>query len=237
VIDTEERETVHSKEMLPAIKQFLVEIAEEILSQNELEHLYPLELLKAADERGTYPKNELIRNISELYEDKWIIPDEKLTKNLVLSVLDHKRVYNFIIENPGCDTLDIMKALDISFRYALKNLEILFKFRFIRARKYSQFFLYFPFEMNEEEDIVYCLGRNLTTRQIMRYLYKHQRAATTSEIAKALNKREITVQRKLTRLAQAQIVSIIQKGLLVKYKYNKDKIANLKVLLKKYKKN
>jgi predicted transcriptional regulator len=75
------------------------------------------------------------------------------------------------------------------------------------------------------------LGRNLTTRQIIQYLCDVRTPTTTHDIAKAINKTEITVQRKLTRLAQAHIVLIVDEGLIAKYKLNKEKSDALNTLL------
>ena len=90
--------------------------------------------------------------------------------------------------------------------------------------------------MKEEEDIVYCLARNLTTRQIMLCLLEHKLPMTNHEIASKLKKTEITVQRKLTRLVQAQIVCVVDEGLIAKYRLNKENCPALEKLLDMYKK-
>lgn len=237
MMSSEERNLVQSKDELTEIQRFIVDVAEELLTKEKLERLYPLELLEITKKRGNYPENELFQNITTLYEGKWIIPDENLTKNLVLSIENYRRVYQFVVENPGSDTLDVMNGLGVSFRFALKSLETLFKFRFIRAHKYSQYFLYFPSYMDEEGDKIYCLARNATIRQILHYLMNHRTAATTYEIAQAINRTEITVLRKLTRLALAQLVSISDDGLITKYKLNKDNINGLEQILEMYDKH
>lgn len=237
MIGTEKKKLLQLKEELCEIKQFLLKTAEEMIVEKKNIGLYPLDLLELAKERSKYDESELFENITELYEAKWIVPGENITRNLVLDELDHQRVYAFIIKHPGCDTLDVMKELNISFRYALKNLETLFKFSFIRARKYSQFFLYFPSYISEEEDMIYCLSRNTITRRIIKYLFERKTAATAHEIAKAIRIGEINVLRKLTRLSQARIVSISAEGLITKYKFNKDQKNGFANILTTYKKS
>ncbi len=231
MIGTEKKKLIQSEEKLSDIQKYLLKLAEKLIVEEYKENLYPLDLLEIAKGGKKYPENDLFKSITELYELKWIVPGESLTKNHVLDSLDHQKVYQFILSHPGCDTLDVMTGLNISFRYALKNLETLFKFRFIRARKFSQFFLYFPFFMAEEDDMIYCLARNLTTRQIMRYLLETRTAATTFEIARAIKKTEINVQRKLTRLAHAQIISIVDDGIITKYKIDRTKKNGSKLVL------
>ena len=90
--------------------------------------------------------------------------------------------------------------------------------------------------MAEEDDMIYCLARNSTTRQIMRFMFEHKTAVTTFEIARAIKKAEINVQRKLTRLAHAHIVSIVDNGLITKYKINKAQKNGFDAILEGYKK-
>ena len=231
VIGTERKKLTKLKGKLNNVQQFSLKVAEELIIEQQKEDLYPMDLFEIVKKRTDFPEQDLFQGITELYEAKWIVPGESFTKDHVLDVLDHQKVYQFILSHPGCDTLDVMNGLNISFRYALKNLETLFKFRFIRARKYSQFFLYFPFFMSEEEDMIYCLARNLTTRQIMRFLFEHKTAVTTFEIARAIKKAEINVQRKLTRLAHAQLISIIDDRLITKYRINRNQKIGFKTVL------
>ncbi len=90
--------------------------------------------------------------------------------------------------------------------------------------------------MSEEEDMIYCLARNTITRRIIRYLFERRTAATSFEIAKALKVGEINVLRKITRLTQAGIVSIVDEGLLTKYKFNKPKTNGVEKIFEIYEK-
>jgi len=235
VTNINNRYPILPKEELNEIQTFLLELAEELLVKKKKRNLYPLELLEAAKERSNYPESELFQNIMELYKAKWIVPGESLLKKQVLNTLRHRDIYYYIIENPGCDTLNIMRDLNISFRYALRNLETLFIFGFIRARKYSQYFLYFPYFMKEEEDMLYCVTRNKTVREILRFLLEKKVPMNVYEIAQALNKKEITIQRKLPRLVQYQFISLVQVGMRSKYTINKLDNEKFRKILKRYK--
>lgn len=224
-----------SKEELTEIQRFLLEIAEEQIVQKKNLYLYPLDLLKIAKAKIDLSEIELFRNITELYEAKWIIPGKEQLKDHVLDSLKHREIYNYVIQNPGCDTADIMRDLSISFRFALKNLETLFIFGFVRARKYSQYFLYFPFNMSEEGDMLYCVTRSRINRQILKYLVEQKKPVNVIEIANALKIQEITIQRKVTRLVHHQIVSPVDIGLLLKIKINKLDIDRFQEVLSRYK--
>jgi predicted transcriptional regulator len=194
VIGSKNNNPVPSKEDLNELQRSILEIAEDQIVQKKNLHLYPLQLL-------------------EIAKDKI----ELQLKDHVFESLNHREVYYYIVKHPGCDTSDIMRDLKISFRFALKNLETLFIFGFIRARKYSQYFLYFPLNMPEEEDMLYCLTRSRLIRKVLKFLAKQKVPVNVYEIAQALNKKEISIQRKLTRLVQQQMVVMVQVGLRPKY--------------------
>lgn len=225
------------KENLNEIKKFVLRVVDNLIAEEKLDQLYPLELYLIAKNQSDYDESDLFTNISELFEDKWVIPGERMTKDAVLKILEHKQVYKYILRNPGCETLQIMKELNISFRYALKNLETLFKFGFIRARKYSQYFLYFPFSMSEEEDLIYCLARNGTNRKILEYLGEKIDVATVEELAKVTNTRESAILRKLKRLAEAHLILYSQDKNTVKANLNKVDLNVFQKILDKYKRN
>lgn len=202
------RESASTEELDPT-KQYLLNIAKDALKNKKVDLLYPFVLLDIAKKNKKYSELELFQSISELYDEKWIIPGEQVTKDKVLETLDHLKIYNYIKEHLGCDTLDIMIGLRINFRWALKNLETLFKFGFIRARVYSQYYLYYPIESPEELDLVYRLSRNTINRRIMKYFAERNTAITVAELIQALEMEEGTILRKINRLVQADIISQI----------------------------
>ena len=223
------------KENLNEIKKFVLRVVDDLIAEEKLDQLYPLELYCITKNQSDFGESELFTNISELFEDKWIIPGEKMTKDGVLKILEHDQIYKYIIENPGCDTSHIMRDLGISFRYALKNLETLFKFGFIRARKYSQYFLYFPFSMPEEEDLLYCLARRGTNRKILKYLVEKNDVATVEEIAKAIYTRKSAVVRYLGQLTEANLVLYIQDKNKIKANLKEIDLDAFEKLLDRYK--
>jgi hypothetical protein len=188
-------------------KQYLLCIAKNLLISQKRNQLYPLDLFAIAKTEQKYSEIELFQSVSELYDEKWIVPGEKITKDKVLENSDCSNIYNFIKEHSGCDTLDIMNGLKISFRRSLRNLEILFKFGFIRARVYSQYYLYFPIESPEELDIVYRLSRNKTIAKILRYFLEQDSPLTVLELSQVLNKPNDFIELKIKRLVQAGILS------------------------------
>ncbi len=209
MISTKIDSPLPSKEDLNEIQQFLLNIAEDLIVRKKEINLYPLDLLEIAKEQSDYPELELFQNITELYRSKWIVPGESQLKDQVLEKLSHEEVYYYIINHPGVDTADVMRELNISFRYALKNLETLFIFGFIRARKYSQYFLYFPSYISENEDMLYCLTRKKVARQILKFLIQKRQPATESEIIRKLGRNEFAVRRKLKKLVDFNVLELV----------------------------
>jgi predicted transcriptional regulator len=187
-------------------KQYLLDIAKNILIKQKSQ-LYPLDLFTIAKTEQKYPEMELFQSVSELYDEKWIVPGENITKDKVLESSDCLNIYNFVSVNPGCDTLDIMSGLKISFRRALRNLEVLFKFGFIRARVFSQYYLYYLTSSPEQLDLVYRLSRKKTTAKILRVFLEKEGLFTISELARAINKSSDFIHQKFNRLVQAGILS------------------------------
>jgi predicted transcriptional regulator len=188
-------------------KQYLLDIAKNILLKQKGSQLYPLDLFTIAKTEQRYPESELFQSVSELYDEKWIVPGETITKDKVLEGSDCSNIYDFVKRNPGCDTLDIMNGLKISFRRALKNLEILFKFGFIRARVFSQYYLYYQVDSPEELDVVYRLSRNKTVIKILKFMLEKKTPCTILEVAGAINKPSETIQQKFNRLVQEGVLS------------------------------
>ncbi|MFX1296678.1 MAG: hypothetical protein ACFFD2_17705 [Promethearchaeota archaeon] len=223
-----------SKEDLSEIQQILLDIAEEQIVRKKKLNLYPLDLFKIAKEKTDLPEIELFQNITDLYRLKWIVPGEGHLKDHVFDSIENREIYNYIVKNPGCDIGEILIDLNISFSFALKNLETLFIFGFIRARKYSQYLLYFLNKMPEEKDMIYFLTRNRISRRILKYLMAQKKPVNVFEIAQALGKKEIIIQRKLTRFLQYQIISRVQVKPQPKFKIKGlDKVA-FKHILRRY---
>lgn len=192
-------------------KQYLLEIAKNIFINQKKSQLYPLDLFTIAKTEQRYPEMELFQSVSELYDEKWIVPGENITKDKVLESSNCADIFYFVREHPGCDTLDIMSKLKISFRRALKNLEVLFKFGFIRARVFSQYYLYYLMESPEQLDLVYRLSRKKTTAKILRVFLEKEAPFTVLELARVINKSDDFIQRKFDRLVQAGILSPVAK--------------------------
>jgi len=235
VCDVKLRREAPSTEELNQTKQYLLDIAKEVLMNKKVDHLYPFELFDIAKRKKKFAELELFQSISELYDEKWIVPGERVTKDKVLEILGHLKVYNYINEHLGCDTLDIMIGLRINFRWALKNLETLFKFGFIRARVYSQYYLYYPSESPEELDLVYRLSRNIITRRIMKYFAERNTAITVAELTQALEIEEGTIVRKLNRLVQADIISQIPDEIPLQYEIKLSDPERFREALESYK--
>ncbi len=70
MFELEKRKLLQEKENLSEIKQFILEIAEELIVKRKNIGLYPLDLLEIAKKNGAYEETELFRNITELYEAK-----------------------------------------------------------------------------------------------------------------------------------------------------------------------
>ena len=210
-------------------KQYLLDIAKNLLLNQKRSQLYPLDLFTIAKTEQKYPESELFQSVSELYDEKWIVPGENITKDKVLENSDVVKVYDFVIGNPGCDTLDIMSGLKISFRRALRNLEVLFKFGFVRARVFSQYYLYYQMASPEEFDIIFRLSRNKTNAKILKYLLEKETPSTVLEVAGAIQKPSELVQQKFTRLVQEGVLSQVPNDL-TKYQLNITKKEYHKIL-------
>ena len=93
-----------------------------------------------------------LRGIEEvlrsLVNKNLIVEGSKLTKNDILENKKRKKIYDFIVKNPGNYFNRIIKRLEMSNHVVIWHLSILLKFKYIKAENLDNHEIYFEYNFN-----------------------------------------------------------------------------------------
>ena len=184
----------------PNVKK-VIEIAEEILSQNKtltIEELYNL-----AKKRLKIPKNGLLFIIQFLVNKKILIEGSKLTRNTVLSNNIRKRIYRYIVKNPGVHFSTLRKKTLSqemgSSGQLVWHIEMLAKFNYIKKVKVGNFSVLLPYELDEGVGVILFILRDRINKKILQLLVERE-CILKSEIYKIIEEKREDVYYRINNL-------------------------------------
>ena len=184
----------------PNVKK-VIEIAEEILSQNKtltIEELYNL-----AKKRLKIPKNGLLFIIQFLVNKKILIEGSKFTRNTVLSNNIRKRIYRYIVKNPGVHFSTLRKKTLSqemgSSGQLVWHIEMLAKFNYIKKVKVGNFSVLLPYELDEDVGVILFILRDRINKKILQLLVERE-CILKSEIYKIIEEKREDVYYRINNL-------------------------------------
>jgi predicted transcriptional regulator len=154
-----------------ALVQEVLAVAEGIISENRVLNAKLLYNEAKRQVRGE-PK-VLLAIITFLMEHRILVEGSKLTKELVLSNLHRKNIYEFIRTNRGAkfSTIrDMYEGTTGSSGQLIWHLQLLLKFNYIKRLKFKRFTIFLPVEMDEEEGLVNFFVRDPLNHKILKLL-------------------------------------------------------------------
>lgn len=130
----------------------------------------------------------------------------KLIRDDVLKNEKRKKIYEFILANPGVYFNRIIRALEYSNHIVVWHLEILSKFNFIKKEKFENHDIYFGSDYNLKNKKLRYLTSQEKSSKIIEYLKKFDYGITRTHLAKELKMHVNTVKKYLEMLEQVNIV-------------------------------
>jgi predicted transcriptional regulator len=116
-----------------------------------------------------------------------------------------RRIYEYILENPGVHLREIQRRFDVSLSSVTWHLKMLEKAGLIKSTKFRNKLVYFPTGMNKEDLLLMLTLDNDVAKSIVGYIAKVGEAHLR-KIAKDLNLNVETVRYHLKRLERAGVL-------------------------------
>ena len=136
-------------------EQTVLDIIQEYLNKNRTfnkNEIIPFINAKIGKSHSNISYNGIYEILKSLVEKNIIVEGSKLIKYDVLSNINRKQIYKYIIKNPGCHFNKLVKTLNISIFSVEWHLNILIKFNLIRKEKIENFEAYFDSKMPFKND-------------------------------------------------------------------------------------
>lgn len=129
-----------------------------------------------------------------------------------------RRIYEYILDNPGIHLREIARDLNISISTATWHLRILERANLIRSEKVGNKIIYIPTGMEKEDLMIALTINNENAKRIVEYLMNEE--AHARKIARDLNMNIETVRYHLKRLERAGVVVSKEDGKRIVYSIN-----------------
>lgn len=225
----EKIEKISDYEELSKIEKDVLKVAKKVLklkkydstiSVKRLETLPPLVeklyadcIAKLSYSKG-YSKEEIFLAIRSLEQKKWIVTNERRTKEEILANPKYQEIIEFIKSNPGIHgrSKKVELVLKITRNPFIKHLIVLEKFEIIRSKKFGKTLHYFLKDFPEEHENLIILFRNELIPAILKAFIQEPSKQIT-KIANDLDVFHGTIQYHIKRLLDLDLLkSVDEKG-------------------------
>lgn len=194
----------------PSIQR-VIEIAEEIVSENKL--LTAEILFKSAKKRLNLSRRGLISIIQLLFNRKILVEGSKFTKDSVLSNTYRSGIYNYIRSNLGTHFSKIRKEIFSgnegtgSAGQLIWHLEMLIKFTLIKKIKVGNYTIFLPIDIDEDVGLIYFLINDPINKKILELLVEHE-SIQQPTVYKLINEKRELVYYRINNLIDFDIIFI-----------------------------
>ena len=157
-----------------ALVQEILTIAEGIISENRV--LNAKLLFKEVCKQLKIDHKSLLAIINSLLAQRILVEGSKLTKELILSNMHRKNIYEYIRKNRGANFSTIRQEYEGttgSSGQLIWHLQVLMQFNYIKKIKYKRFTIFLPLELEDEEGLLTFLLRDPLNKKILRLLHTH----------------------------------------------------------------
>jgi predicted transcriptional regulator len=190
-------------------ENLILSIVQEYLNQNKFFNMKKViyfvdTKLKAASVDLNFRAIEKILN--SLVKKKLILEGTKLSRSDILENETRKKIYEFIIKNPGAYFNRIVSELEINKAVVVWHIEMLEKFAFIKKEKIENHEIFFEVNFNVKNKKFRFLTTKEKTREIIAYLKHHDYGITKTHLSNELGMHHNTISKYLQQLENFNIV-------------------------------
>ncbi|MDD1777207.1 MAG: hypothetical protein LUQ65_03490, partial [Candidatus Helarchaeota archaeon] len=140
---------IRKDELTPLHKKIL-EIAQHLHSKNRFADM--LALFEVCCKELPNPEPEIDKVVRELHRTRYIVPGKKLFKDDILTNETRRKIYEYILANPGAHEREIRTAFELGSYMAYRHLTLLENFGFIRKKTYQNKSVYFSIDFDEAQE-------------------------------------------------------------------------------------
>ncbi len=188
---------------LTDLERKLLDIANELASARKtitIERLY-----QDAKRKLSESKDDLSIGIYNLLLKKYIVIGSKLTKERTLLNEKRYKMYNYILENPGCHLSELKRFIGLKGQLAKWHLTILERFDYIFSAKYLKYLTFFPKDFKKNLINPYLALKDPNASKIISTLWKNP-VLSIDELKSQIPFELATLKHHLTKLLDADVI-------------------------------
>jgi len=190
-------------------EKLVLEIVQEYLNKNRefnVEKIIPFIYSRIKHTQINLNYQGIHDILKSLLKKKILVEGSKLSSDDVLFNEARRRVFNFILENPGTYFSKILKKLDLANHVVVWHLNMLLKFSFIEKSLIDNTEVYYEKSMDlRDVELIYFKNHN-KSKKIIQYLLKNDRGVNKTKIAEDLNIHINTLSKYLIMLENLRII-------------------------------
>ena len=164
-----------------------------------------------------FSKAKIIRIVKDLIKKRKIIIGSRIAKDNVLDNPFRRRIYEYILNNPGSTNYDIRKFFDVGANQIIWHLNFLRKFKFIRIIEIEKHKVIFSLNSDPKYDLIYYCFANEKIKSILEIFKQKEDPLSPSDISNLLSMHYNTVNKNLERLRELKIIELIKEKKRKKY--------------------
>jgi len=215
-----------------ALVQEVLAVAEGIISENRV--LSAKMLYNEVRRRIPGEQKALLAIITLLLEHRILVEGSKLTKELVLSNLHRRNIYEYIRTNRGAKFSTIRDAYEGttgSSGQLIWHLQLLLKFNYIKKMKFKRFTIFLPMEMGDEEGLMTFFLQDSLNQKILKLLHT-QGPLKRTDLYEAVDAPREKIHYRVKVLLETNLISALGESEKEVY-INPEKVTQLTEILKK----
>ena len=154
--------------------------------------------------------------LQSLVKKNLIVDGSRLTRDRVLTNKNRKKIYDYILNNPGTYFYEIVKKTKLNIPVVEWHINILLNFNFIIKRKIGNQEVYFEIKYNQELDETVHFIRKDKSKKIIKFFLYDNDGITKTRISKELKMHYNTINKYFEKLERMRIL-------------NKKKLSNMTI--------
>ncbi|UCC18973.1 MAG: winged helix-turn-helix transcriptional regulator [Promethearchaeota archaeon] len=146
---------------------------------------------------------EILRS---LVKKKIIREGTKLSRNEILNNETRKKIYEFIIKNPGAYFNRIAREVELNKAVIIWHINILEKFAFIKREEFENHEIFFEIDINENNNRFRFITSKEKSKKIINFLKQYDYGITKTHLSAELGMHHNTISKYLRILEEFNVV-------------------------------
>lgn len=179
--------TINTHSSLETQEEIVLNVVQEYLDKNRnfnMNRILPFINARFRNTTINVNNEGISRILKSLLEKKLILEGSKLTKFEILSIPKRKRIFEFVLKNPGTYHREIAQELRFANHVITWHLKMLVKFNFIKKTPIENKEIYYHYDLDFKYAIRYYYLRHKKIKIIINYLKPLNNEVSKTNISK-----------------------------------------------------